>query len=170
MKTTDQKSPPDSLTENEIKIIVEQYKILTESLNNTNVIRESSNNFWMAVNGLCLSGIAYIKDSHMTSSEHKYLFMYTLIFIGTFLCLFWINFLFTIKKTIQVRNSLVIELEKYSPIKVFTRVFSLTQQKTGAASLTLREIFIPILFLIGYLLFGFMLYFFTEEIITPSKM
>lgn len=167
MKIKQQGASSNSLTENETNIIINQYKILTDSLNNTNVIRESSNNFWMAVNGVCLSAIAYVKDSQISCSEHKHLFIYTLVLIGMVLCIFWINFLIAIKKTIQARNYLVVELEKYFPIKVFTRVFSLTQQKTGAASLTLREIFIPILFLVGYFSFCFVLYFFTEEIIPP---
>jgi hypothetical protein len=52
----------EALEEKDKARVFEQYKLLVDSLNNTNQVRENSNNFWMAVNGLGLTAIAYIID------------------------------------------------------------------------------------------------------------
>ncbi len=159
----------EELTEDDKARIFEQYKLLIDSLDNTNTIRENSNQFWMAVNGLCISGIAYIKENQMFPNHHKLLFLSTLIVLGIFLCFSWFNFLNTIKYTTYIRNNMLIKLENYFPIKVFTQIFNLTESEKGKSSLTLKEMLVPSAFLVGYFCFALFLCFFTEETMAPSK-
>lgn len=148
--------------------VFEQYKMLVESINKINELRETSNNFWITVNGLGLTGIAYIKEAQTLPGEHKVLLLWTLIGLGIFLCLTWLNFLAAIKRSSQVKSKILFEIEKNFPIKVFTRVFDLTQEQ-GDKALTLKEMLVPTMFLLGYIFFGVLLYSFTGEVIVPSK-
>jgi hypothetical protein len=63
----------------------------------------------------------------------------------------------------------IVDLEKYFPVPIFKTFFALTQRKPDKSSLTIKEMFVPTLFLIGYFFFAFLLFFFTEEVITPSS-
>jgi hypothetical protein len=70
---------------------------------------------------------------------------------------------------VEVRNGLLVELERYFPVKVFTRTFELSQRQEGKSSLTLKEMMVPLMFLFGYLFFGILLFWFTEEVVIPAK-
>jgi len=66
-----QNDKTDSLNENptgvfirnteDKKIALEQYKVIADSINSTNAVRESSNNFWITVNSLLVSVVAYLR-------------------------------------------------------------------------------------------------------------
>ena len=159
---------PQAIDENDKKIVFEQYKLLIDSLNNSNTVRETANPYWVTVTGLGLGGISYVKEVTTLPLEHKTIILWTLIGIGIVLCLAWINYLRTMKYTIDIRNRLIEELENYFPAKVFTQVFRLTGGAASQHSLTMREMLIPILFLMGYIAFGVSLYFFKEEVALPS--
>ena len=155
--------------ETEKNIAFEQYKILADSIGKTNETRENSNNFWITVNGIATSALAYMRDAQTISMERKSFLLWTIIVIGMFLCLSWFSYLWTIKKSLEIRNTLLVDLEKYFPVPIFKTFFALTQKKPDKSSLTIKEMFVPTLFLIGYFFFAFLLFFFTEEVITPSS-
>lgn len=159
---------PQTINEDDKRVVFEQYKLLIESLNNSNTVRETANPYWVTVTGLGLGGISYVKEVTTLPLEHKTIILWTLIGIGIVLCLAWINYLRTMKYTIDIRNRLIEELENYFPAKVFTQVFRLTGGSPNQHSLTMREMLIPILFLMGYIAFGISLYFFKEEVALPS--
>lgn len=91
--------------------IIDQYKILTDSINTNNQLRESANNFWVTVNSLGLSTIAYIKDNTNLSSDKRPFIIWILVFVGIILCCSWLSYLRTIKKTIDQRYSLLFIME-----------------------------------------------------------
>lgn len=146
------------------RIMTQQYGILVESLNKINETRENSNNFWVGANGLVISVLAYLRDAANIHQNHKSLFLATLITIGMLFCLTWLSYLGTIKKSIESRSDLLIKLEKRFPIPLFTKVFFLSEEKVGRSSLTVKEMFVPCLFLVGYIFFATLLFFFPQEV------
>lgn len=146
------------------QIAVHQYEILVESLNKINETRESSNNFWIGANGVVVSILAYLREVPHIHQHHKSLLLVTLIILGMVLCLSWLSCLATIKKSVEIRSELLIMLEKNLPIPVFSRIFSLSREKAGTAALTVKEMLVPSLFLVAYLIFAVLLFFFPQEV------
>lgn len=150
------------------QIAAQQYGILVDSLNKLNDTRESANSFWVGANGLVISVLAYLRDAEHMRQSHKSLFLITLIIIGILFCLTWLSYFGTIKKSVEVRSELLIKLERDLPIPVFSKVFSLSEEKAGKAALTVKEMFVPCLFLLGYIFFAILLFFFPQEIMAAS--
>ncbi|MBX9805247.1 MAG: hypothetical protein K2Y18_05795 [Alphaproteobacteria bacterium] len=145
-------------------IMVQQYGILVETLNRINDTRESSNNFWIGANGLVVSVLAYLRDAQNIQQHHKSLLMLTLIMMGTLFCVSWLSYMSTIKKSVEIRSELLVKLEKNLPLQVFSKVFSLTDEKAGKAALTVKEMLVPGLFLIGYIFFAVLMLYFPHEV------
>jgi len=141
--------------EEDKKFLFDQYKIITDSLNKINEIRETANNFWIGLNGVLISAIAYIKEMQNIGDSPKQLFLWTTIFLGVFMSLTWLSYLLTIKRSVDIRNNMLIEFEKYLPAKPFTIAIGLMGRRKGKGSLSFKEIRVPLLFLIGYIYFAF---------------
>ncbi|AIL12827.1 hypothetical protein IM40_03720 [Candidatus Paracaedimonas acanthamoebae] len=144
---------------------LEQYKLVVESINKSNDIRELSNSYWITVNSLGVSAAAYIKDASSLSHNHKPLVLWFIIALGIVLCLSWLNFLMTIKNSIELRNNLLLEMEKYFPFKAFTKSIAVSGRQQGKGSLTIKEMILPCLFLISYFALGYFLLFYQGEVI-----
>lgn len=160
-----------SKNEPDQRIVLEQYKILVESLNKLNDTRESSNTFWMGVNGLGISALAYLRDAQNIVQHHKPLLLVTLVVIGIFFCSSWLSYLWTIKKSIIMRSQLLVEVEKNFPVSIFSKIYTYSPEKSGrAGALTVKEMLVPYLFLTGYIFFAVLLFFYPEEVTsTPLK-
>lgn len=146
-------------------MLLEQYRILTESLNKTNDIRETSNNFWTGLNGAIVGVVAYVKDMQSIEGSPKQLFLWTLIIIGFFISAFWLRALAHIKKNIDTRNEMLIEMEKYLPAKIFTTALAILGRREGKSSLSLSEMKVPALFCLGYFIFALILLFYPSLVI-----
>ncbi|MBP6951391.1 MAG: hypothetical protein KA112_02695 [Alphaproteobacteria bacterium] len=154
------RSTPSSLiplTEEGRKILMEQYKLLLESINKLNDVRETANNFWITINGALIGMIAYIRDAESMGGDQKPFLLFTVLFFGFVLTLSWLSSLASIKKNIEIRNDLTIELEKYLPAKIFTLLMRKTGRKENWSSMVLKEMFVPLSFLIGYIFFAALL-------------
>lgn len=152
--------------ETEQKIAFEQYKILFESINKINDTRETSNNFWIAANSPGISILAYLRDARNIDQYHKSFLLMTLILMGIIFCISWLSYLWTIKKSVETRSEILVKLEKNFALPVFSKVFSLSQEKAGKSSLTIKEMLVPCLFLAGYLFFAVLLFFFPQEVMS----
>jgi hypothetical protein len=153
-------------------IIFDQYRILIDSINKLNDTRESSNNFWMGVNGVAASLLAYLRDSQSVQHSHKSFLFITLISVGILFSLSWLNYLWTITKLIEVRTKVLINLEKKLDFPLFTTIFGYSEKeeidKPAQAALTFKEMAVPCLFLAGYLFFAVLLYISPLEVAPPS--
>jgi len=138
-----------SHNEKERILILEQYRILTESLNKSNENRESLNSFWITLNGATFAAISYVKDMQIAGNP-KNLFIWVAIVFGFIMSLFWIKALSDIKKSINIRNEMLIDIEKFLPVKVFTFSINKMGRKEEKGSLSATEKNIPILFCVGY--------------------
>jgi len=144
---------------------LEQYKLLIESINKSNDIRELANGYWITLNTLGISAAAYIKDAHTLAHNHKPLVLWFIISLGIVLCLSWLSFLNTLKNSIETRNGLLMEIEEFFPFKIFTRSISLSGRQQGKGSLTIKEMVLPCLFFTCYICLGYFLLFYQGEII-----
>ncbi|MBS0185844.1 MAG: hypothetical protein JSS34_05830 [Proteobacteria bacterium] len=148
----------------DLKLGFEQYKLVSEAQNKSNEIRETSNNFWVTLNTLSLSAIAYVRDSGNLSSTNKAFIIWTLIIIGVTCCFSWLQYLSTLKKTIEIRNRYLIQYEKYFPFPIFTSILKETHKEKGGHSLTFSEMLIPGVFLLGYVFFILLFFFHPTEV------
>lgn len=139
------------------KILVEQYKILIESINKLNEVRETANNFWIALNGTLIGMIAYIRDAENMRGEQKPFLLFTILLFGFILTFSWLSFLRSIKRNIDERNNLTIECEKYFPAKIFTSLMRRAGKEENWSSMVLKEMFVPLTFLTGYIFFALLL-------------
>ena len=159
---------PTSISTEDKPFVFDQYKLLVSSLDNSNLVRETSNPYWITVTGLGLGAISYIKDMINIPLQHKTILLTTIVLIGIILCGAWINYLRSLKHSIEVRNQLLEELEGYFPVKLFTNVFRMSGRNKNKGSLTEHVMLIPSLFLLGYIFFGVSLLFFPEEVALPN--
>ncbi len=164
---------PSPQGETVVNMAFEQYKLLVDSINKINETRESSNNFWVGANGVGISALAYLRDAQSIQQHHKPILFATLIIIGIFFCLSWLSYLWTIKKSIQIRSILLVDLEKEFPVPIFSRIFSCSPveeaTKPVLVVLTLKEMLVPSIFLMSYLFFAVLLYFFPFEAIAGTS-
>ncbi|MBN9412647.1 MAG: hypothetical protein J0H12_01800 [Candidatus Paracaedimonas acanthamoebae] len=137
--------------------IIDQYKILSDSINTSNQQRESANNFWVTVNSLGISSIVYIRDIFNLNNQQKPLIIWVLVLLGFVLCCSWLSYLATIKKTIEQKRALLLVIENYLPLPIFGTLLHKAYLDEIKNSLTLREMFVPISFLAAYILLGLIL-------------
>ncbi len=143
-------------SEKDKPLLLEQYRILSESLNKTNDNRESLNNFWIALNGVIFGAISYIKDMPIESPPSKNIFIWVAILFGFIMSLFWIKALSSIKKSIDIRNEMLVKIEQFLPAKIFTFSLNKLGRRKGKESLSSTEKSIPVLFCVGYALIAFL--------------
>ncbi len=130
--------------------LLEQYRILSEQVNKISENRESLNNFWITLNGVIVGGISYIKDMQIDNPHPKNLFIWALVFFGFFLSIFWAQALGKIGKDIEIKNEMIMEMEKFLPAKIFTTSYQIKIKTREKGSLSSTEKNIPLLFCLGY--------------------
>jgi len=135
----------------------EQYKLLAESIDYTSDIREGANSFWISVNSLLISGVAYLRGFEGINRDQYAFLMWSSLVLGICLCSSWLSSLISIKNSIDVRNRIMIEIEKYLPVKTFTASLGLPQDVENKSSITLKEMLVPCTFLLGYIIFTILL-------------
>lgn len=148
------------------RYLFDQYKILIESVNKANDIREISNNFWIGVNGFGMSIVAYFRNASQISFSHKTFFLATMITVGIIFCLIWLSYMSTIKKSVEASNKILMEVEKYFPVSIFANLSMRTNEKPGRPTLTLKEMLVPYLFIGGYVFFAILLVVCPQELIS----
>ena len=165
METSTPSSVVTLTGEEDRNALTEQYKLLLESINKLNDGRETANNFWITINGALIGIIAYIRDAESMGGDQKPFLLFTVLFFGFVLTFSWLSSLSSIKKNLEIRNDLTIELEKYLPAKIFTLLMGKTGRKENWSSMVLKEMFVPLSFLIGYVSFAALLYIFPRALL-----
>lgn len=131
-------------------LLLEQYRILTEQVNKASENRESLNNFWITLNGAIVGGISYIKDMQIDGSNPKNFFICALVFFGFVLCIIWIQALGKIGKDIEIKNEMVMEMERFLPAKIFTTSYQIKVRAQENDSIASIEKNIPLVFCVAY--------------------
>ena len=138
-------------TEQEKTLLLEQYRILTEVVGKTTQNRETLNTSWTTLNGTIVGAIAYLKDMQLDNAPPKTLFIWFALLFGFVMSVVWLQSILCIKKNIDYKNKLLMEMEGFLPAKVFTVDLTTDKKEKGNYSLSSTEISIPILFCLGYI-------------------
>lgn len=144
--------------EQDKRFLLEQYKILIEGINKNNDNRETLNHFWITLNGTIFAAIAYVKDMQLDIPNPKSLFILVLWGVGIIFSMVWLTTLSNIKRNIDLKNEILIQVERLLPAQIFTTVLIVTGRRKGKNSLSSVEKIIPMLFCIGYIIMGGILY------------
>lgn len=153
-----------TLSKDQLSLAFEQYKTIIESQNKSRETRENANHFWVTINTLSLSAIAYVRDNDTLSASSKTLLIWTLVLIGLTVCTSWFSYLSTLKKEIYIRNSHLVIYEQYFPLPIYRSISNEIKKWQGESSLTFREMFVPGVFLAGYLFFIILYFFYPSEV------
>ena len=148
----------------QFQALLEQYKIVHEDVRSTTELREKSNDFWKAVNGFGIVAVSYLKQTTGLSVENRSFLLWILVFLGIFLSANWILSLRSFKKIIDMNYRILLEFEIYFPAKVFTARSHLSGWPSTNLSITIKELTVPILILMGYIILGFVLYIFPMDV------
>lgn len=147
---------------------LEQYRLLSESIDYTSEIRESANNFWITVNSLLISGIAYLRGLESINRDQYAFLMWSSLILGTCLCYSWLSSLGNIKKSIDTRNQIMMEIEKFLPVKIFTSTLGQPENVENKSSITIKEMLVPCTFLLGYIFFAILLVWMPSTVLGKS--
>ena len=139
----------------------EQYKVLVDSVDKLNDLRENSNTWWASISGALIGIISYCRNVQGMEGAHKQAFLWTIVILGFVLCYTWLSSILTIKKAIDMRNRMLVECEAHLPVKIFTRSL-LEVGGPIKGSISVKEAIVPLLFLAGYAFFAYMLYFYPQ--------
>lgn len=131
----------------------EQYKLIIESINQINLTREFSNPFWSTVNGITVTGISYINNISNLTKMDKLSLTFFLLVIGYLFCLVWISYLNTVRKSLEIRYEILLELENNFPVKFFQRVYGTRDKKKGELSISFKQLLVPLIFVFAYTFF-----------------
>lgn len=137
----------------------EQYKVIITSIDQINLSKATSNPFWSTANGVTITSISYINTLTQLTVLDKTSLTASLLGVGYLLCLAWISYLNTIRKNLEIRYEILVELENHFPVKYFQRTYERLNKKEGKLSLTFKELLVPCIFLGAYSFFLFTLVF-----------
>lgn len=142
--------------------LFQQYKLLIESLAHVDERSASTSNIFIAVNSIFATILTQVIPNADLKLENRVLLVFFLI-VGVVICLDWLDSLRLYKKIGYVNYVLIKTLEKKLPTFTFSLradIIGAGFPKTEKSSVILkREIIIPCLFLILYVIFlGFMLF------------
>lgn len=148
------------ITNNEtMQVLLEQYKLVITSLDNTNQTRESLNTFWISSHSIVVTALAFFMNSDAFNTLQKHYLLWVIVSLGAFLSLSWIQAISTIIRTTYIRNQIIIKLEQYFPANVFTAQMISNEGTSSTEKLSIKEIQVPIFFLLCYLfLCGYMIF------------
>jgi hypothetical protein len=151
------------------QISFEQYKLLLESINTLNNIREQSNNFWIVVNSMTISAVAFVREALPLKSDYKVVIVATILSVGFLLCYTWLSYLASIKEEIFLRQEILMSLEKQFPNQIFSSIIKkIKRRSVGSESLTYNEMFVPGIFLVGYLIFVLLLLMAPQDMLSST--
>lgn len=150
-------------------IAFNQYKMIFESISQLNVVRETSNQFWIVVNTATVSGLSYLRGLHGLESSQRIFLLVTLLLLGCLTCCCWFQYLWNIKSQVEIRFQILKELEVYFPIKAFIKLSERADRRIGAGNLTLKQMLVPTLFVLGYLIIAILTFMFPSEVIKIAQ-
>lgn len=138
---------------------LEQYKLLIGQLQNIQLSRESSNNFWIVINSIGLTAITYMHDIQSGIDKKTMSLIWGLLILGSFLGILWLRALISTKKDMEIVYKLIAKFENELGSAVFT--YRYEEKKTEGeekSSIVISEILAPVIFIFTYLLLGILFY------------
>ena len=141
------------------KLKLEQYKLLISQLQNVQLSRESANNFWIVINTIGLTAITYIHDIQSGIDKKTISLIWGLLILGSFLGILWLRALISVKKDMEIIYKLIAKFEKELGSAVFSHRYKKeTTEVEAKSSVVISEIFVPVIFILSYLVLGILFY------------
>lgn len=138
---------------------LEQYKLLISQLQNIQLSRESSNNFWIVINSIGLTAITYMHDIQSGIDKKTMSLIWGLLILGSFLAILWLKALVSAKKDMEITYKIISKIENELGSAVFTdRYKDKTTEVEAKSSIVISEIFAPVIFILTYVLLGILFY------------
>lgn len=123
---------------------LKQYEILVDSATKATVWRQNTNNFFLTFNSVILGVVVYLQNFFSLTP-------FVLSFVGILTSLIWLKNIKSFRILNQAKFELIKKLEKELSLPIFSEEEKLLKKK-GYSELTKIERYIPIIFLIAYIL------------------
>ena len=128
----------------ELPILLEQYKLISESADKITDKRQSTNNFYLGVNSFILAVASYLAVSRVNTVS-------ILISIsGLLVSVVWLKNINSFKQLNSAKFKVIHELEEYLPARVYQKEDEYLQK--GYYKLTAVEKWIPVIFGVLYVI------------------
>ena len=128
----------------ELPILLEQYKLISESADKITDKRQSTNNFYLGVNSFILAVASYLAVSKVNTVS-------ILISVsGLLVSVVWLKNINSFKQLNSAKFKVIHELEEYLPARVYQKEDEYLQK--GYYKLTAVEKWIPIIFGVLYVI------------------
>ncbi len=138
-------------------LFFDQYKLFIDTTGKSADQRRNLNMFYLTVNTLVMSAIGTLATSGYIKDKHFFL-LGILMFVGIATTMSWISAIHVYKTMNNKNYAIIREFEQYFPAQVYTSfnkdLSKLDSFSEGKIFLTQREIIIPYVFLIGYVLYA----------------
>ena len=128
----------------ELPILLEQYKLISESADKITDKRQSTNNFYLGVNSFILAVASYLAVSKVNTVS-------ILISVsGLLVSVVWLKNINSFKQLNSAKFKVIHELEEYLPARVYQKEDEYLQK--GYYKLTAVEKWIPVIFGVLYVI------------------
>lgn len=144
-------------TPQNLGLFFDQYKLFIDTTGRSADQRRNLNMFYLTVNTLVMSAIGTLATSGHIKDKH-FLLLGILILIGIASTLSWISAIHVYKTMNNKNHAIIKEFEQYFPALVYTSfnqdLSKLDSFSEGKNFVVQREIVIPYIFLVGYILYA----------------
>ena len=128
----------------ELPILLEQYKLISESADKITDKRQSTNNFYLGVNSFILAVASYLAVSKVNTVS-------ILISVsGLLVSIVWLKNINSFKQLNSAKFKVIHELEEFLPARIYQKEDEYLQK--GYYKLTAVEKWIPIIFGVLYVI------------------
>lgn len=137
-----------------LQFFFDQYKMFVDGNSKLGDQRRNLNAFYLTANALIISTLGTLV---VQETPHNFFLMGVLLFIGITTTLSWISAIHVYKKINDKNYAAILEFEEYFPAQVYTSfnkdISRLDPLSEGKNFVVQREIIVPYVFLIGYVLY-----------------
>lgn len=128
----------------ELPVLLEQYKLISESADKITDKRQSTNNFYLGVNSFILAVASYLAVSKVNTVS-------ILISVsGLLVSIVWLKNINSFKQLNSAKFKVIHELEEYLPARIYQKEDEYLQK--GYYKLTAVEKWIPVIFGVLYVI------------------
>jgi hypothetical protein len=146
----DQKQYGDKFTDH----LLEQYKLYVESADKISDRRSLSNNFFLSINAVLLSGIGVALG---TQTRGTSIFPIFTSLSGILFCIAWVQMVKSYRNLNRAKFEVIQEMERVLPAKMFTVEWTKFKSRDAverSKELTDVEKIVPLMFILCYLILG----------------
>jgi hypothetical protein len=151
--------PTENMTEHEVNILLEQYKLFVDMSDKVSERRHQANTFFLSVNTVLITALTgFISLPQLTTNHHGWILIASLA--GIIFCLTWRQLIVSYSQLNKGKFKIIHLLESYLPARLFYAEWNAVNKGDGTVytPFTKVEVHVPIAFICLYLvLFVFLI-------------